>query len=115
MLLIGLTRRAVLRRPPSVADVELGALAGAIDWVEAADNYVELHVGGRTMMRRMTMRDAEQALSGRGFVRIHRRFLVNRERIATIDGTNGDRVVTLGCGAALPVGRSFAANLSRPA
>ena len=74
VLLIALTRKAAMRRPPNPANVELHTLAGAIDWVEAADNYVELHVGGRTVMRRMTMRDAEQALRGRGFVRIHRRF-----------------------------------------
>ena len=115
VLLIGLTRRAVLRRPPSAADVELDALAGAIDWVEAADNYVELHVGGRTMMRRMTMRDAEQALTGRRFVRIHRRFLVNRDKIASVTGANGDRIVKLVCGAELPVGRAFAVNLAKPA
>ena len=64
-------------------------------------------------MRRMTMRDAARALAGHGFVRIHRRFLVNRGRIAGIFGTNGDRVVKLGCGIELPVGRAFAANLAR--
>ena len=113
VLLIALTRRAALRRPPNPNTVELGSIAKAIDWVEAADNYIELHVGGRTVMRRMTMRDAEKALAGPGFVRIHRRFLVNRDRIATIDGSNGDRVVKLIDGTELAVGRAFATNLSR--
>ena len=57
------------------------------------------------------MRDAERALGPRGFVRIHRRYLVNRGRIANILGTNGDRIVQLASGAELPVGRAFAANL----
>ena len=48
-----------------------------------------------------------------GFVRIHRRFLVNRERIAAITGANGDRVVKLVDGSELAIGRAFAANLSR--
>jgi two-component system LytT family response regulator len=113
VLLITLTRRAVLRRPVNPATVELGTIAKAIDWIEAADNYVELHVGGRTVMRRMTMRDAEEALRGRGFVRIHRRFMVNRDRIAAIAGSNGDRVVRLADGTELGVGRAFAPNLSR--
>jgi hypothetical protein len=113
VLLIALTRKAVLRRPPNPATVELGTIAGAIDWIEAADNYIELHVGGRTVMRRMTMRDAERVLLGRGFIRIHRRFLVNRDKIAGVIGSNGDRMVRLGCGAELPVGRAFAPNLSR--
>jgi two-component system LytT family response regulator len=113
VLLIGLTRRAVMRRPPNPGTVELGSIARAIDWIEAADNYVELHVGDRAVMRRMTMRDAEQALAGRGFVRIHRRFLINRDRIATIAGANGDRIVKLIDGTELAVGRAFASNLSR--
>ena len=113
LLLIALTRKAVMRRPANPATVELSTIAKAIDWVEAADNYVELHVGERTVMRRMTMRDAEQALRGLGFIRIHRRFLVNRERIATIAGSNGDRVVNLIDGTELAVGRAFASNLSR--
>jgi DNA-binding LytR/AlgR family response regulator len=61
----------------------------------------------------MTMRDAEEALRGRGFVRIHRRFMVNRDRIAAIAGSNGDRVVRLADGTELGVGRAFAPNLSR--
>ena len=112
VLLIALTRKAVMRRPLNPATVELSSIAKSIDWVEAADNYVELHVNGRTVMRRMTMREAEQALAHRGFVRIHRRFLVNRDKIAAVTGTNGDRVVKLGCGMTLPVGRAFASNLS---
>ena len=114
VLLITLTRKAVLRRPPNPAKVDLGTIAKAIDWIEAADNYVELHVGGRTVMRRMTMRDAEQALAGRGFIRIHRRFLVNRNKISGITGSNGDRVVRLACGVELPVGRAFAAESVAP-
>ena len=114
VLLIALTRKAVLRRPPNPATVELGSIAKSIDWIEAADNYIELHVSGRTVMRRMTMRDAEQALVGRKFVRIHRRFLVNRDRIAAVIGSNGDRIVKLTCGAELPIGRAFAPNLAQP-
>ena len=92
------------------ADPELEALAGSIDWLAAADNYVELRIGGRVTMRRMTMRQAERSLAGRGFVRIHRRYLVNRNRIVEVRG-NGDKSVRLSCGVELPVGGRYAANL----
>jgi len=111
ILLIALTRKAVLRRPPAPAVVELAALASAIDWIEAADNYVELHSGGSVTLRRMTMREAEAALRGHGFVRIHRRYLVNRGRISAVVGTNGDRTIRLSAGNELPVGRAYAKNL----
>lgn len=107
VLLIAITRKAVLRRPLNPAAVELRELAEAIDWVEAADNYVEVHSGGKVTLRRMTMRDAANELERHGFVRIHRRYLVNRSRIRTV----GERSVTLPGGTELPVGTAFAANL----
>jgi hypothetical protein len=97
----------------ALADENLSAIAASIDWVGAADNYVELHVAGRTLMRRMTMRQAEQILAPHGFIRIHRRFLVNRARIENL-GRDRERMIRLADGGELPVGRAFAANLNRP-
>ena len=111
--LITLTRKAMLRRPPPPAAIELGEIAGAVDWIEAADNYVEVHVGDRVQLLRMTMHAAEQKLRARGFVRIHRRYLVNGKRIAAVLGTNGDRRVRI-AGRELPVGSRFAARLPSP-
>jgi hypothetical protein len=93
------------RRLPK-AEPSLTSLAPSISWIEAADNYVELHIGDRTLMRRMTMRDAETALSAHGFVRIHRRFLVNRTCVEAVLGNNGDTRVRI-AGTELPVGRSY--------
>ena len=109
VLLIALTRKAVLRRPASPAAVELSQLAPVIDWVEAADNYVQLHSGGNVNLRRMTMREAARSLQNHGFVRIHRRYLVNRSRIAHV----GDRVMRLTSGEELPIGTAFAPNLRK--
>lgn len=110
VLLIALTRKAMLRRAPAPAAVELAEIAASVDWIEAADNYVEVHVGDRVVLLRMTMQTAEQKLRSRGFVRIHRRYLVNCKRIAAILGTNGDRRVRI-AGKELPVGSRYAASL----
>ena len=107
VVLIALTRKAVRRHSSTPAAVELGALAAAIDWVEAADNYIQLHCGGKVDLRRMTMREAASSLQPHGFVRIHRRYLVNRTRIAQV----GERVIRLTSGEELPIGSAFAANL----
>jgi len=109
VLLIALTRKAVLRAPTNPAAVEIGAIAAAIDWVEAADNYVQLHCAGKLNLRRMTMHEAEKSLRRHGFVRIHRRYLVNQARIAHV----GDRVMRLTSGQELPIGSAFAANLRK--
>ena len=110
LMLIALARKAVMRHRASPNEVAIGNLAEAIDYVAAADNYIELHSGGRVTMRRMTLAEAERALAGLGFVRIHRRFLVNRERICAVRG-NGEKIVQLTDGAELPVGKRFATNL----
>lgn len=97
-----------LTEPDAGGDlVEIG---DAIDWIAAADNYIELHIGERTVLRRMTLRAAERQLSASGFVRIHRRFLVNRRKVERIVGSNGDRRVVV-AGAELPIGSRFASAL----
>ena len=111
VLLIALTRKAMMRRSPAPAIAELAEIALSADWIEAADNYVEVHVGERVLLLRLTMAAAEEKLRNRGFVRIHRRFLVNERRIAAVLGTNGDRRVRI-AGRELPVGSRFAASLS---
>jgi len=110
ILLIVLTRKAMLRRPPTATAIELKGIAPSIDWIEAADNYVEVHVGDRVKLLRMTLASAERDLAGLGFVRIHRRFLVNRDRVDRVLGSNGDRRVEI-AGKELPVGSRYAAGL----
>ena len=38
-----------------------------IDWIEAADYYILLHVAGRTHLLRRSLADLEKELEGRGF------------------------------------------------
>jgi two-component system, LytTR family, response regulator len=52
-----------------------------IDWIEAADNYVNLHCGPKTHLLRITMSEVEARLSASRFVRIHRSAIVNIDRI----------------------------------
>ncbi|MEO7654752.1 MAG: LytTR family transcriptional regulator DNA-binding domain-containing protein [Sphingomicrobium sp.] len=111
-LLLILWSRSAAIAAESRQDESLAAMAKSIGWIAAADNYVELHVGDGMILRRMTLRDAERALTGHGFVQIHRRYLVNRDQIASVTG-NGDPMVRLKDGCKLPVGRAFASNLHR--
>jgi two-component system LytT family response regulator len=72
-----------------------------VDWIEAAQNYVCLHAGKETGLLRQTMNTLEMSLRPAGFVRIHRRVLVNSERIREISGLGdgeyeilvGDRIL----------------------
>jgi two-component system LytT family response regulator len=52
-----------------------------IDWIEAADNYVEIHAGKHVHLMRETLSNLEQRLQPFRFLRIHRSRLVNADRI----------------------------------
>jgi two-component system LytT family response regulator len=77
-----------------------------IDWIEAADYYVEVHVGARTYLHRDSLQRLEAMLDHR-FVRIHRSRLVNKDRIRELRRQGRrDLVVVLATGVELPVARS---------
>ena len=83
-----------------------------IDWIEAADYYVEIHAGARTYLHRETMQRLQTLLDPERFVRIHRSRLVNRDRVAEIRWEpRGEMVVVTTSGAALKVARSCRAKL----
>ncbi|MEO8699093.1 MAG: LytTR family DNA-binding domain-containing protein [Kofleriaceae bacterium] len=83
-----------------------------IDWVEAADYYVEIHAGPRTYLHRETLQRLQTMLDPDRFVRIHRSRLVNRERVREIRWeTRGEMVVITTSGASLKVARSCRAKL----
>ena len=79
-----------------------------IDWLEAADNYVKLHVGGREYLIRDTLNRLEQRLDPGDFARIHRSTIVRLDRIVELrPATHGDLQLALRAGARLTVSRTF--------
>ena len=79
-----------------------------IDWIEAADNYVRLHVSDRTHLLHETLSAFEQKLDPAKFIRIHRSRLVNVSRIAELQPLfHGEFIVILKNGTELTTSRSF--------
>jgi two-component system LytT family response regulator len=80
----------------------------SIEWIESADNYVELHCGSHTHLLSETLSGVQDKLDPRKFRRIHRRFIVNLSRIATIHPmVNGTYSVELRNGTRLASGRQY--------
>ena len=78
-----------------------------VDWVEAADNYVSLHVGKDTHLLRETMTNIEQRLPREQFIRISRSTIVNLERIKELQPLfHGEYSVILRDGTKLTLSRS---------
>ena len=83
-----------------------------IDWLEAASNYVRLHVGPASYLTRSTMGEVEQKLAGSRFIRIHRSIIVNSDRIKEVRPCNsGEFIVTLSDKKDLPASRGYRENL----
>jgi two-component system LytT family response regulator len=78
-----------------------------LDFVEARDDSVRLVTADRKLIKQMTLQDLEAQLDPRRFVRIHRSFLLNIERLARVDLYAKDsRVALLRDGTKLPVSRA---------
>jgi two-component system LytT family response regulator len=81
--------------------------AEKLDWVEAQDDYVSLHSEGKAYLKQQTLSDLEHQLDPARFVRIHRSYLLNVDRLARIDTESGEpRAVMLVDGTRLPLSRS---------
>jgi two-component system, LytTR family, response regulator len=82
--------------------------AEEIDWIEAAGNYLRLHVGKDTHLLRETMSKLEARLNPRQFLRIHRSTIVNLDRIRELEPTfHGDYAVLLRNGTELTLSRGY--------
>ena len=88
--------------------------AEEVDWIEAAGNYVELHVGRDSHLLRETMNKLESRLDPQRFLRIHRRLIVNLERIRQLEGaSHGEYMVVLSDGTRLSSSRGYREGLQR--
>jgi two-component system LytT family response regulator len=80
--------------------------AGKLDYAEAQDDYVALRSEGKTWLKQQTIASLESALHPKRFVRIHRGYLVNIERITRIEPNTKDTwIAVLTDGTRIPVSR----------
>jgi len=78
-----------------------------LDYVEAQDDYIALRSEKKNYLKQQTISSIETQLDPKKFVRIHRSYIVNLERIARIEPyTKDSRVAVLTDGTQLPVSRS---------
>jgi two-component system LytT family response regulator len=77
-----------------------------IDWIEAADYYVRIHVGKASHLLRESLAALEEQLDPRNFLRVHRSAIVNVRAIREMrpDWRNRHALV-LASGAVVPLSR----------
>jgi two-component system LytT family response regulator len=79
-----------------------------VDWIGAAGNYVELHVGDKSHLVRGTLQALEGRLPKGSFTRIHRSSIVNLDRVRALHPwSHGDLQVELVDGTQLRLSRRY--------
>jgi len=87
------------------ADVHVIAVSD-IEQIEAQDDYVAIHAGGKSWLKQQSLAEVEQSLDPARFVRVHRSHLVPLDRIARIEPWGKDsRIAILKDGSEVPVSR----------
>ena len=78
-----------------------------IEYLEAARNYVGVHADGREHLVRDTFANLMEDLAGGPFLRCHRSFAVNVDRVREIRAVDGRQRIVLDSGAEIPLSRGF--------
>ncbi|PYT78057.1 MAG: DNA-binding response regulator [Acidobacteria bacterium] len=82
--------------------------ADTVDWVESANNYVQLHCGPKTHLMSETLTRLEKRLDPAKFLRVHRGRIVNVSRILAVHSLmNGVFELELRNGLRITTGRQF--------
>ena len=98
------TERFVIKTGGRVTFVD----ADAIDWVEAAGDYVRLHTSEKVHLLRETMSGMEERLDPDRFLRIHRSTIINTERLKELRPYgNSEYIVVLDDGTELKLSRTY--------
>ena len=86
--------------------------AAKLDYAEAQDDYVALASQGKKHLKQQTISSLEACLDPSRFIRVHRSYVVNLERVVKIEPYGKDsRLAILSDGARLPISRAGYARL----
>jgi two-component system LytT family response regulator len=103
------TERVLIREGANVHVIPVGK----IDYVEAQDDYVRYRSEGRNLLKQQTLAEVEGVLDPARFVRIHRSYILNIERLAKLELYAKDsHAAILRDGTRLPVSRAGYAKLN---
>jgi two-component system LytT family response regulator len=115
---VGRAKKRVTRRADAARGLEQFAIKsagkvqfvkiGEIDWIEAADYYSRLHVGGKSYLLRRSLNELERELDPTIFCRTHRSTIVRLGRVRGLEvNRNGEYDAVLEGGARVHLSRRY--------
>ena len=104
----GASRRYATMLPIRVGRETIRLDVAAIDWIDAAGDYMCVHASGQTHVLRATMKELEEMLDPQVFQRVHRSTIVNLARVRSLrPHLNGECFLKLESGQEVKLSRSF--------
>jgi len=101
-------RRYATMLPIRVGRETIRLDVAAIDWIDAAGDYMCVHATGQTHVLRATMKELEEMLDPEVFQRVHRSTIVNLARVRSLrPHLNGECFLRLESGQEVKLSRSF--------
>src|SRR5580658_1551550 len=106
-------RKAIEGRYPEVLPIRQGRETvrvpiAAIQWVDAAGDYMCVHASGDTHILRGTMKELEEQMDPKLFQRVHRSTIVNLRLVKSLRAhMNGEYFLTLQGGHELKLSRTY--------
>lgn len=96
------TERILIKEGPNVRVIP----ADAVDYIQAQDDYAAVYTGGKAHLKQQRIAEFEQTLDSARFVRIHRSYILNIDRLAKIEAyAKNSKMAILKDGTKLPVSR----------
>jgi two-component system LytT family response regulator len=78
-----------------------------IDYIEAQDDYINIHSDGKAILKTQSLSDLEAQLDSSEFVRIHRSYIIRVDALKAVERASKDsHVAILLNGIQLPISRS---------
>lgn len=81
-----------------------------IDYIEGMKNYVAIYCSGKKILVYTSMKDLEERLPGKQFIRVHKSFIIAIDRIT---GIEGNRVLLKGITTEILTGENYKAGLMK--
>jgi two-component system LytT family response regulator len=101
-------RRYATMLPIRVGRETIRLDVAAIDWIDAAGDYMCVHAASQTHVLRATMKELEEMLDPEVFQRVHRSTIVNLARVRSLrPHLNGECFLKLESGQEVKLSRSF--------
>jgi len=80
---------------------------GDINFVEAEDDYIGIHTDARSFLKTQRLSELEAQLDPRRFVRVHRSYLINIDKLQSMARlTKDSQVAIMACGRQIPISRA---------